>query len=262
MIKKTQNSKNPPKISGELYAGHFKAKGDVEVHAHPGLELILVSRGTCRCSIGSLPETVATAGKCLVIPPHVPHDQRGDCDTLFVTHVVPEEEIPSSPELLDLSNDSFAYQIFEELVSLFRRARIRECETLFSALWSRLYCGKLKSGSRISTSAAYTDIAIDYIHRHYRDPIGVNDLAVAARISPAHLNRFFRIEYAVSTMQYLYNWRLTVALRLLDSPYLTVSEIADECGFSSANYFVRAFKKKYGTTPGELRKAAKADNAK
>lgn len=257
MIKKTQNRKGFQKIAGTLYAGHFKAKGDVETHAHPELELILVSRGTCRCHIGSLPEIVAAAGKCLVIPPHVPHDQKGDCDTFFVTFSVPEEEIPDSPELLDLSNDSFIYQVFEELVGLFRRARIRECETLSAALWSRLYCGKLKSGSRISTSAVYTDIAVDYIHRHYRDPIGVKDLAMAARISPAHLNRFFRSEYSVSTMQYLYDWRLTVALRLLDSPYLTVSEIADECGFSSANYFVRAFKKKYGTTPGEFRKSAK-----
>ena len=259
MAKRSQKTKTFPKIAGTLYAGHFKAKGNVEVHAHPELELILVSRGTCRCRIGSLPETTATAGKCFVIPPRVPHDQSGDCDTFFVTLNVPKEEIPDAPELLDLSSDNFACRIFEELVSLFRRAQIRECETLAGALWSRLYCGKLKAGSRISTSAVYTDIAVDYIHRHYRDPIGVKDLAHAAKISAAHLNRFFRSEYSVSTMQYLYNWRLAIALQLLDSPYLTVAEIADECGFSSANYFVRAFKKKYGTTPGEFRKSQKAE---
>ncbi len=243
-----------PKVAGTLYAGHFKAKGDVEVHAHPELELIFVSRGECRCHIGSLPEIIAAEGKCFVIPPHVPHDQTGDCDTLFVTLAVPPEEIPDSPRLLDISSDSFIKQMFMELVELFRHAQIRECETLASAIWSRLFCGKLKAGAQIAPSAVYTDIAVDYIHRHYREPIGVKDLARAAKISPAHLNRFFRSEYTVSTMQYLYNWRLAIALRLLDSPYLTVAEIADECGFSSANYFVRAFKKKYGTTPGEFRK--------
>ena len=237
-----------------LYAGHFKAKGDVDAHAHPVLELIFVSRGTCRCHIGSLPETVVSEGQCMIIPPHVPHDQTGDCDTFFVTLSVPPEEIPDLPELLDISADTFIKQMFKELTELFLHAHIRECETLASAIWSRIFCQKLQEGSRISPSAVYTDIAINYIHHHYREPIGVIDLARAAKISPAHLNRFFRSEYTISTMQYLYNWRLAIALRLLDSPYLTIAEIADECGFASANYFIRAFKKKYGVTPGKFRK--------
>ena len=44
------------KRDGAVFADHFKARGDVGVHAHPNIELILVTRGVCRSCIGSLPE--------------------------------------------------------------------------------------------------------------------------------------------------------------------------------------------------------------
>lgn len=246
------------KRAGAVYADHFKARGEVNVHAHPNLELILVTRGDCRSCIGSLPEICAKEWQCFVIPPLVPHDQKGDCDTCFVSLDVPEEEVPTLPELIDLAEDVFCRSIFFELVSSFRKESVSEVDTLASALWCRLRERYLKSGASISPSAVYTDIVVDYIHRHYREALGVGDLAREAQISPAHLNRFFRQEYGISTMQYLYNWRLKVACRLLESPYLNISEVAAECGFSSANYFIRAFRKKYGTTPGEIKKSAGA----
>ena len=246
------------KRDGAVFADHFKARGDVGVHAHPNIELILVTRGVCRSCIGSLPEISAVEGECFVIPPLVPHDQKGDCDTCFVSLDVPPEEEPQLPELIELSEDSFCRSLFFELVSSFRRESESEVDTLASALWCRLRERYLKSGEHISPSSVYTDIVVDYIHRHYREALGVDILAREAQISPAHLNRFFRQEYGISTMQYLYNWRLKVACRLLESPYLNISEVAVECGFSSANYFIRAFRKKYGTTPGTIKKSAAA----
>ena len=244
------------KRAGAVFADHFKARGDVNVHAHPNLELILVSRGDCRSRIGSLPEICAKEWQCFVIPPLVPHDQTGDCDTCFVSLDIPEDEVPVLPELIDLAEDGFCRSLFFELVASFRKESVREVDTLASALWCRLHERYLKSGERIFPSAVYTDIVVDYIHRHYRELLGVGDLAREAKISSAHLNRFFRQVYGISTMQYLYNWRLKVAYRLLESPYLNVSEVAAECGFSSANYFIRAFRKRYGITPGEIKKSA------
>ena len=256
MIKnKLKRAADFPKIAGTLFAGHFKAKKDVSTHAHPELELILVTRGTCRIHIGSQHEIRAEKGGCFVIPPKHPHDQRGDCDTCFITLKVPEDEIPSEPALLDLSKDSFIRSMFNEIVSLFRQSRDRESSILADALWARLYCHYLQSDSWLSPSAVYTDIAVDYIHLHYMENLGVKELAREAKLSPAHLNRFFRIRYSMSTMQYLYEWRLQVAMNMLKSPYLTVSEIAEACGFSSANYFIRVFRKKYGMTPGNIRKS-------
>lgn len=54
---------------------------------------------------------------------------------------------------------------------------------------------------------------------------------------------------------YIQKCRLTHAAHLLkDEPYLTIAEVADRCGFETAIYFSRCFKKQYGVPPLQYRK--------
>jgi len=39
---------------------------------------------------------------------------------------------------------------------------------------------------------------------------------------------------------------------------MTVGEVADRCGFSSANYFIRCFRMKNGVTPLRFRERARS----
>ena len=56
---------------------------------------------------------------------------------------------------------------------------------------------------------------------------------------------------------YLCNLRLSHARQLLEDGISNIQEVACSSGFSDAQYFSKAFKKKYGTTPSEYRKAFK-----
>jgi AraC-like DNA-binding protein len=47
--------------------------------------------------------------------------------------------------------------------------------------------------------------------------------------------------------------RLAQAERMLRNTKATVDEIAKECGFVSANYFIASFYQKYKTTPQQYR---------
>ena len=53
---------------------------------------------------------------------------------------------------------------------------------------------------------------------------------------------------------FIKNKRLERAKELLKTTDMTISEISDACGFSDYNYFLREFKKKYGTTTKQIRK--------
>lgn len=50
------------------------------------------------------------------------------------------------------------------------------------------------------------------------------------------------------------------AVQLLDEPELTVSEIANRCGFSETSNFSHTFKRVYGCTPTQYRDANKKKN--
>ena len=50
-------------------------------------------------------------------------------------------------------------------------------------------------------------------------------------------------------IEYLNDYRLTIAGQKLKNSSDSVLTIAEECGFEHLSYFNRLFKRKYGTTP-------------
>ena len=67
-------------------------------------------------------------------------------------------------------------------------------------------------------------------------------------------DRFTRI-MGVPAMQYLGNWRLQLAARLLERQRLSIAQAAAEVGYESEAAFNRAFKKQVGVPPGAWRRA-------
>ncbi len=92
-----------------------------------------------------------------------------------------------------------------------------------------------------------------YVHTHYDQPITRLDVAAALQITPTHVTRLVRQFADVAFNEYLENLRLDDAKAMLRSSALTIGEIADRCGFSSANYFMRVFRKRMGLSAGRYR---------
>ena len=72
--------------------------------------------------------------------------------------------------------------------------------------------------------------------------------------SAAHLNVLFRKETGVTVKQYISDYRLNLSKKLLCNPHIKVSEIAERCGYSNANYFSKVFRASENMTPVEYRK--------
>lgn len=73
----------------------------------------------------------------------------------------------------------------------------------------------------------------------------------------AFAERFTQL-MGVSPMQYLSNWRLQRAARLLERQGMSVARAAAEVGYESEAAFNRAFKKQVGVPPGAWRRRAHA----
>jgi AraC-like DNA-binding protein len=64
----------------------------------------------------------------------------------------------------------------------------------------------------------------------------------------------FSSEVGLSPLAYLERWRLDLAASLLRSERMGLEEVADRVGYASAPSFSRAFRRRFGTTPGEYRR--------
>lgn len=84
----------------------------------------------------------------------------------------------------------------------------------------------------------------------------VKEIANSLGISSSHLRARFRQSCGVSLGKHMRRQRLEKARGLLRLSARRVSEIAEECGFSSVYTFSRAFHSAYGVAPLEYRKGA------
>ncbi|MEM6551453.1 MAG: AraC family transcriptional regulator [Planctomycetota bacterium] len=103
--------------------------------------------------------------------------------------------------------------------------------------------------------------AIAAIHTTPQQPWTVETLAEHAGVSRSAFAAEFTAKLGDSPMQYLTAWRMTVATDLLEQNELAIAEIARRVGYASETAFARAFKRRFGLTPGTARDQAHAAHA-
>ena len=117
--------------------------------------------------------------------------------------------------------------------------------------------------SKTSSQQTYTERmhqAVDYISAHISDEISLDVLASVACFSPFHFHRLFTAFMGETPREYIERVKLEKAAnRLCLMPFKSVSEIAFECGYSSASSFSRSFKKYHCISPSDFLKKHKED---
>lgn len=102
---------------------------------------------------------------------------------------------------------------------------------------------------------AHLQRAADYIQDHFAEDLGLDKLAAVAHYSKYHFHRLFREYFGETVNNRIRRVRLEqAAYRLATEFDVTVEEIASSCGFSSSQYFARAFKSQFGFAPSSVRK--------
>ncbi|KEO76362.1 AraC family transcriptional regulator [Paenibacillus polymyxa] len=93
-----------------------------------------------------------------------------------------------------------------------------------------------------------------FIDSNLHRSIGLQDMAEVSGCSKFHLTREFERKLGLSPGRYLTRMRLERAAALLLEPAnLTLEQVAEQSGFSNANYFGKVFRKYTGMAPGEFR---------
>jgi AraC-like DNA-binding protein len=96
--------------------------------------------------------------------------------------------------------------------------------------------------------------SIALLHEKPTDAWTVASLAQAVHVSRTVLAERFVELVGTPPMQYLTQWRMTLAAHLLLSGHLSLTRIAEGIGYDSEAAFSRAFKREYGTPPGVWRR--------
>ncbi len=93
-----------------------------------------------------------------------------------------------------------------------------------------------------------------YIQENYTQLKDNTAIAQAFGYHSYYLNRLFKQNTGMTLHQYLTALRIKKSKELLGETALSVSEIAEACGFGSADQFTWTFKAQVSTTPTAYRK--------
>ncbi len=247
-------------------------------HAHPRIELILVTGGAIELEING-GRQLARAGSLVVFG-------------YLEKHEVRISELPYRRYVLSLDSEFCLLNIHElTLLSILihrpalftpvlglDEALTRELAGQFDGLiaesrdrrafWlirsAALITGILISLYRVNprwfpigqeTERTRIVLAIQKdIARDYREDISLDSLAARHFVSRCHLSRIFRAVTGYHFRDYLILYRLAKARELLAHTGQTVAEIGCAVGYGNVNHFIRIFRQHEGVTPLQCRK--------
>ena len=256
----------------------------VPLHWHAELELIVIKKGRGIVSV-DLKKRSVTSGDIILIRPGQLHSIEQDQE-----YLMEYENIIMKPDLLisgenDLCAVRFIYPFINgeipsdtyltPAISYYKG--LSECSRQIDLL-----CGTKTEGYQLAvkgllfqfffllisnrqknetTSVSRTKslekmkTILKYVEEHYAEHISIDDMAVLTYYSKSHFMKFFKQHMGTGFIDYLNDYRLTMAERLLKSSNSSILEIAEQSGFDNLSYFNRLFKRKYGISPGKARKA-------
>lgn len=93
------------------------------------------------------------------------------------------------------------------------------------------------------------------IEDHITEVVTISDLAKRFYISEVHLQRLFKFAFGIPLAGYIRSRKLAASVEKLLSTDYRIIDIAHEYSFAHEQAYIRAFKKEYQITPGELRRS-------
>ncbi|HBE04824.1 MAG TPA: hypothetical protein DC049_20455 [Spirochaetia bacterium] len=96
--------------------------------------------------------------------------------------------------------------------------------------------------------------ALVYIKENLNRTITLNELARISILSPSHLSHEFKKKYKISPMKMHKKNRMQAIRNRLVNVNATLSELADEYGYSNSFSLSRGIKKNFGSSPRAIKK--------
>lgn len=116
----------------------------------------------------------------------------------------------------------------------------------------------------VTDESAYDEVNVSdkkerierYIGCHLLNRITLDEISAYSGMNRTYFCLFFKKHYGRGFADYLNDIRVDKAASLLTDRDKKIAEIARECGFKTAPYFTRAFRRSRGMSPAEFRKKA------
>lgn len=255
----------------------------VPLHWHEELEIIYIKKGRGQIMVDLENHPVSAGTLVLILPRQLHAIGQYEDFSMEYENIIFHPDILLSKKSDDCSSD-FLLPLFTNMISLPtlitpdfpNYERIAKCideadeicktypKAFQFAIKSQLFsfffllfstCADMAILPKNKRSLDKMKQIMKYIECNYMEKITIADIASEIGVSSSHFMKFFKNTMGTSFIDYLNEYRLAMASRLLLSSDASVLDVANEVGFDNLSYFNRLFKKKFGLAPTNYRKS-------
>jgi AraC-like DNA-binding protein len=251
-------------------------------HYHPEIEIVYIEEGLGKRHIGNnisyfengdllligsnlphygFPTRLTGQDQEIVLQVHESHFTQGFLDMVelsSIKHLLKKAKLGLSyygetkSAIGESLKSMFYMNAFEKTIELVKILHImsmsEECEVLNAEGFSLI-----ASGSDLQR----IDIIYNYVSQNFASNISLQEISQKVNLTVPALCRFFKRSTGKTFVQFLNEYRIAHACKLLSDNKDNISNIAFNCGFQNISNFNRAFKKVTGISPSEFRNERK-----
>ena len=158
------------------------------------------------------------------------------------------QQKPLSPTLSIILSQLWDEQMHPTVRSLYCKGKIYELLSLYfnrNPEAQAEQCPFLMDEENVQRIRQAKEIVIERM----AEPPTLQELAAEIGLSLKKLKEGFKQIYGDSVFSFLFDYKMEMARKLLESGKYNVNEVGLKVGYSTASHFIAAFKKKYHTTP-------------
>lgn len=265
----------------DYFVEHFRKKTNwsmPRLHLHNTYEIYYLISGDVQYSIGHRLYEV-NPGDIVIIPKNTTHRTLSRSDRSVERILVYFSDNFISSFSKHLSADAFeafsalgcvrlgkeqqnrAYRIFNKMLEIHTHPDKYSEAEIFTLL-CELIIMIMRHGhavERITSDTTESKImdAVDYIKNNFSQELSLTSVAKIVCMESTYFSKSFRKITGFKFHDYVLQTRLTESIEYLLNTPLSISQIAEECGFTSGNHFGDVFKKHKGMSPREFQKQNK-----
>ncbi len=232
-------------------------------HQHEHYEIQFLIQGSRFYFVDDISYRLQTTS-IIVVPPHVEHMTSGGAYTRINLNLMPQALNEFYLNVLNRFIPQYAQQIpketmekllphLDELLSLPQNAKYETHAQCILSYLFYLIDEAISKKSSIEPEHLKAPIMIyriiDYINANIHEKITLEQIAKNCNSSVSYVRKLFQTHMQRPLYDYILAVRLDAVKKLLTTTSHSITEIAELCGFSSANYLCLIFKKKEGLSP-------------
>lgn len=229
------------------------------------IEFVMIHQGDMRVYVDSKPHVAGPETVTIFFPGHQEYYIFSKDSNTFHSYVhisfpqLPQvlnehlrqlpKTIPLTKQMAELSSDLLLLRSSE----LSTKDKLMQSQSVFM-FW--LFIGeaeKLCHNDNIKPPHGIVENARRYIKAHLNDEITLEEIADEVSVCPEYLIRVFNQELNTTPIAYLWKKRVQLGVELLELSGLSISQIAERCGFKTRNHFSRRILEATGCSPKEVR---------